>query len=86
MAAVTVGVAAVRLDTVNETDNRAGSTLVFQPTDGTIYYGKDNTVTVASGIPVASGATVKITFDDAVQACWAIAAGNVNVRKEEWGV
>lgn len=86
MAAVSVGTSAVRLDTVTETDVVSGSTLVFQPTNGTIYYGFSSGVTTTGGIPLASGQTFSITFDTAGQGVWAIAASTIDVRVDELGV
>lgn len=71
--AVSVGVAA----TLVKAANSSRASLLIQPTDGDIFVGSDNTVTVANGIKVLSGGDFECanTLD-----LYAIAAAPVDVR------
>ena len=49
------------------------------PTNGTVYWGSANTVTIANGTPIFKNQCVTMAFTDNV-AVWLIAAGTTDVR------
>ena len=88
MAAVSVTTTATRLDTVSETDDRAGSSIaVYNNGASTVYLGAANTVTAATGYPLAAGEHYAQDLQDATKSLWGIvASGTVEVRTIESGV
>jgi hypothetical protein len=68
------------VSTSNKSPRKA---LVASPTDGTIYWGFDSSVTTTTGMPIASGATSRWNVDANVT-IYFIAAAAVNVRIAEF--
>lgn len=67
--------------TLVQAANTARKEVRFEPTNGTIFWGTDNTVTTSNGIQVASGTVwIEDTWKGAI---YAIAAGTVDVRRME---
>ncbi len=65
------------------TSNRAGRTyLSAYPTDGTIYWGHDSSVTTSTGTPITSG-TLGIWNLRDTDTIYAIAGSSINVRITE---
>lgn len=67
--------------TVVQAANTSRKEARFQPTNGDIYWGKDNTVTILTGVKVSSGATwIEDRYKGAI---YAIAASTIDVRHQE---
>ncbi len=56
--------------------------LVICPTNGTIYWGYTNAVTVASGMPLFKNQTLSLALNDSVSV-WLISSGSINTRITE---
>lgn len=68
--------------TLVQAANSSRKEVRFQPTNGDVYWGTDNTVTTANGIRVASGVVwIEDRWDGTI---YAIAASTVDVRRVEF--
>lgn len=84
---VSVTTSATRLDTADESDSRAGSSLVVTNNGAaTAYWGYTSGVTTANGTPLAAAGQFSVQLDEGEQ-LWAIAAsGTLDFRVAEKGI